>query len=233
MRQLNDAWVIRHEFTRRSRWQMLAAAFHRPSCYYLADIYFCLIIALLIILAGQLQQNVLIMLVALGPVHFCRKAITPALRNAHPIADNEIGLEYKYRRDFQYFRFKLFSQSLLAKGITRNRVKELSGMIQLESELGHAHPPAAGRSVFAIQLTLFIGLLAALGSIDRFWIKGYVPTMLAILPMTMYVTYYLLAAFPPRLYQEKELALFLQWYCLSDIEQQPVRVSDVPILEGS
>jgi len=232
MRQLHDAWTIRHEFTRCSRWQMLAAVLYRPSLYYLADIYFGLIIAMLLMWAGQLQQNVLIMVAALGPVHFTRKAITPAFRNAHPVADNEIGLENKYRRDFQYFRFKLFSQSLLAKGITRDRVKELSGMIQLESELGQAHPPAAGRSVFAIQLTLFIGLLAALGSVDRFWIQGYVPTMLAILPMTMYVTYYLLAVFPPRLYQEKELALFLQWYCLSDPEQRPACVSGALIQEG-
>lgn len=216
MRQLHDIWTIRDEFRRCSRWHVLGLALRKPGPRALADIYLGLNIAILLVLAGLFQDNYLIMASALIPVAFSTKALTPALRNVYLQDEGEIGLEYKYQRNFQYFRFGLFAQRLRSLGLTPARVQELSEAIQLQSELAQAHPPAITRPALTIQLTLFTGLIAALAGIDRLWLRGAIPAGLAMLSVTMYATYEMHKVIPPSQYQEKELALFLGWYCLND-----------------
>lgn len=220
MRHLQDIWTVRNEFRRCSRWHILGLALRKPQLNLLADIYLGLNVSILLLLGGLLENSPWIMLSALVPLFFSANAVTPALRKVYPQEEVEIGLENKYRRNFQYFRFRLFAQNLLSSGLTPARIQELSLAIQLESELAQAHPPAVTRPAMTIQLTLFTGLTAALAGIERLWVQGAIPTMLAVLTLTMYVTYEVLKLRPPSQYHEKELDLFIKWFCLIDDNAQ-------------
>ena len=218
MQYLNDVAIIRKEFRKWSRWSILSSVFHRSSWEYLADLYLALILFTVLGIGAIVSDSWSMFLGLILPLGVMVIRFPPALRSVYPIEQCELDIQQEYRKDFQLFRFRMFAQGLRAKNIDAPRVLKLRRLLELESELRQAHPPAISRGPLSVQVTLFVGILAAGAGIEKYWVRGYTPIILAALAVSIYFAGVLLNLIPPAIYHEKELELFLAWYCEESVD---------------
>jgi hypothetical protein len=205
--------MIRKEFRKWSRWSILSSVFHRPSLAYRADLYFALMLFTVIGIGAIICNDWSMFLGLVVPLGVMVIRLPPALLSVYPIGQCEPDVQNAYRKDFQLFRFRMFAQGLRDKNIDAQRILKLRRLLELESELRQAHPPAISRGPLSVQVTLFVGILAAGAGIEKYWVRGYTPIILAALAVSIYFAGVLLNLIPPAIYYEKELELFLAWYC--------------------
>ncbi|OEZ99929.1 hypothetical protein [Duganella sp. HH101] len=213
MQHLNDVAIIRKEFRKWSRWNILSSVFYRPSWSYLADLYFGLIVFAVLGIGSIYANDWTLFLAIVLPLGLMIMRFPPALHSIYPLEQCEDDVQQAYRKDFQLFRFQMFAQGLRARNIDVPKVLKLSKLLKLESELRQAHPPVISRGLFSLPVTLFVGILAAGAGIEKYWAQGYTVIALAVIAVLIYFVGLFLSLIPPATYYEKELELFLAWYC--------------------